>query len=76
MFYRHIDQDIALEEQNACIAGSAAVADLLYLHLRLDVIGKRPESAGGIAKAGCFDLHFAAIAAVSGAFHVGEAVLF
>src|SRR5882672_12388861 len=76
MFNGNIHQDVALKEKNAGIAGSALIADLLYLHLRLHVIGKRPESTSSITKAGRLDLHGAAAADVSSAFHVSKAVLF
>src|SRR5689334_3106781 len=76
MFNGNIYQDVALEEKNTGIAGSALIADLLYLHLRLHIIGKCPESAGSITKAGCFDLHGAAATGIGSAFHVGKAILF
>src|SRR3954454_15512773 len=71
-----VHQDIALEEKYPCVAGSAPLTYLLNLHLRLDVIRECSESASGIAKAGSFDLHFAAIAAIGGTFQVGEAIFF
>ena len=52
------------------------IADLLHLHLRLDVIGKSPKCAGGIIEAGRFDLHFAAIAVVGGGFQISETIFF
>src|SRR3954469_24434756 len=76
MLYGRIDENITFKKQDARVAGSSAVTDLLDLHLRLDVVGERSVSACGIAKAGCFDLHLAAIAAVGGAFQIGEAIFF
>src|ERR1041385_7160693 len=76
MFDSRVHQDIALEEKYPCIAGSASVSNLLHLHLRLDVISKRSKRASSITKAGSFNLHLAAIAAVGGAFLVGEAIFF
>jgi hypothetical protein len=76
MLYRYVNQDIALEEQNPCVAGSTAIANFLDLHLRLNVIGERPKGPGSIAEAGSFDLHLAPIAAVGGAFHISEAIFF
>src|SRR5512140_392700 len=76
MLNRHIHQDIALEEQNACVAGSAAVANLFYLHLRLHVVGKSPKGPGSISEAGGFDLHFAAIAAVCRSLKISKTIFF
>src|ERR1041384_6441224 len=76
MFDSRVHQDIALEEKYPCIAGSASVSNLLHLHLRLDVISKRSKRASSITKAGSFNLHLAAIAAVGGAFHVGKTIFF
>jgi len=42
---------------------SALIADLLRLHLRLNIVGEGPVSAGGVIEAGGFDVHFAAAAA-------------
>src|ERR1051326_1482242 len=71
-----VHQDIALEKKYPCVAGSRAIANLLDLHLRLDVVGKCPEGAGSIAKASSFDLHFAIIAAIGGALHISKTIFF
>src|SRR6185369_4333827 len=76
MFERYIHQDIALEEEYPCVAGSASVTNLLYLHLRLDVIGKSFKCPSSVAEAGGFDLHLATIAAIGGAFQVGKTIFF
>src|SRR6478609_5510896 len=76
MFERYIHQGIALEEEYPCVAGSAPVTNLLYLHLRLDVIGKSSKCPSSVAEAGGFDLHLATIAAIGGAFQVGKTIFF
>ncbi len=58
------------------VAGSAALTNLLHLHLRLDVISKSSKCASGIIEAGSFDLHLAAIAAIGGALKIGKAIFF
>src|SRR5579872_3377317 len=74
MLDRYIHQDIALEEEYPCVAGSAAVSNFLRLHLRLDVISKSPKCPGSIAEAGGFDLHLAAIAAIGSAFKISKTI--
>src|ERR1041385_332134 len=76
MFYRDIDQNIALEEQNTRVTGSAAVADLLQLHLRLDVISKSAKGASRVIEARRFDLHGPPVAGIGCALQIGETIFF
>src|SRR5579864_9458016 len=76
MLYRHVDQNIALEEEYPRVAGSAAVTNLLYLHLWLDVIRKSPKGPGSVIEARGFDLHLAAVAVIRCGFQISETIFF